>query len=211
MARRCAADLSYAEVPRLDVSIHCERGRRAGEDDRALVHDQDALPDPRGEPEVLLDEEERESGRAHLREYFADLLHELRCKTLRRLVEEKHRRIPHERGGDGEHLLLAVRELVAARRATAGEDREEIQNAGLVPAIHQRPRGDREILAHAEIAEDAAPLGDERDACARDTVRRGPGEYGAVDTDRSAARSQKTRDRGDRRGLAGAVAPDKGD
>src|SRR5438876_1126241 len=38
-------------------------------------------------------------------------------------------------------------------------------------------------------------------------VRRCPGEIGAVDTDASAARSQKTRDRGDRRGLAGAVAP----
>src|SRR5437879_4751832 len=123
MARRCAADLSYAEVAALDVALRGELRRSAREDDRALIHDEDALPDPRGEPKVLLDEEERESGRAHLREYFADLLHELRCETLRRLVEEKHRRISHERARDGEHLLLAARELVAARRATARQDR----------------------------------------------------------------------------------------
>src|SRR5256886_4089328 len=208
---RCADDPSYAQVPRLDIAVRGELGRRAGEHDPAFVHHEDALTDSGRESEVLLDEKERESGGAHRREYFADLLDELRCEAFGGLVQQQHGRIAHERAGDREHLLFASRQLIAAHRAATREDREQIHHPRLVPAVGHRPRGDREVFADAQIAEDAAALRDERDAGSGDAIRRRTGEIGTVDADAAASRSQETGDRGDRGGLSGSVASDQGD
>src|SRR5467141_1848597 len=88
--RRCADDPSYAQVPGLDIAVRGELGRATAEHDPAFVHHEDALPDRSGQPEVLLDEEEGESGLAHPREYFPDLLDELRCEAFGRLVQQQH-------------------------------------------------------------------------------------------------------------------------
>src|SRR5882672_5313505 len=208
---RCADDPSYAQVPGLDIAVRGELGRATAEHDPAFVHHEDALPDRGRQPEVLLDEEEGQSGLAHPREYFADLLDEPRSEAFGGLVQQQHGRIAHERAGDREHLLLASRQLVAADRAPTREDREQIHHPSLVPAVGHRPCGDRQVLADAEIAEDAAALRDERDAGSSDAVRRRAGDIGAVDADGAATRSQETRDRGDRGRLSGTVAADEGD
>src|SRR5438067_4232968 len=209
MATRCAAAPSYAEVPSFDVAVCGELGRRTGEDDRPLVHDEDTLPDLGGEAEVLLDKKKGEPGGAQPFEDLADLLDELRRESLGGLVEEQDRGVSHERPRDREHLLLAAGQLVATHRATAGEDREELHYLGLVPAIRDRPRGDGDVLADGQIAEDAAALGYERDACASDLMGRRGGEIGAIDVHAPTSRSQKARDRGDRRRLARTIAADE--
>src|SRR2546423_1917154 len=94
--------------------------RGAREDDRALVHDEHAPSDLCGEAEVLLDEQDRESGRAQPLKHITDLFDELRREPLRGLVEEKHGGVSDERACDREHLLLAAGQLVASHRARAG-------------------------------------------------------------------------------------------
>src|SRR2546423_3470659 len=185
--------------------------RGAREDDRALVHHEHAPSDLRGEAEVLLDEQDRESGRAQPLKDIADLLDELRREPLRGLVEEKHGGVSDKRACDREHLLLPAGQLVASHRATAGEDREELHHLGLVPAIRDRPRGDGDVLADAQIAEDAPALRNERDARARDPVWRRAGEVGPAHRDAPASGSDETGDRRDRRGLPRAVAADERD
>src|SRR5213592_2224984 len=86
---RCADDPSYAQVPRLDIAVRGELGRRAGEHDPAFVHHEDAVTDSGREPEVLLDEKKREPGRTERRENLADLLDKLRCEAFRGLVQKQ--------------------------------------------------------------------------------------------------------------------------
>src|SRR5258708_1193076 len=62
---------------------------------------------------VLVDHQDRLAGRLQRGEASPDLLAHQRREPLGRLVEDEEVRIGHERPADGEHLLLAARELVA--------------------------------------------------------------------------------------------------
>src|SRR4051812_6018332 len=64
---------------------------------------------------VLLDQDHGDTLQARQRR--RKLLDDDRREPLERLVEKQQRRIGHERAPDGEHLLLASRELVSPVRA----------------------------------------------------------------------------------------------
>ena len=93
----------------------------AGEDQRALLHDQDAVG-VRQHADVLLDDDHRD---AVVVDPLDDLEHGLgqrRAEPERRLVDEQQPRLGHQRPPDRQHLLLAARQRAGrpGRRARRG-------------------------------------------------------------------------------------------
>src|SRR4051794_41499583 len=103
-----------------------------------------AVRDGLGEAEVLLDEEDRVALALEARERVPDLLNDDGRQALGRLVEEDQLGAGAQDAPDGEHLLLAARELRALagrallevreqrvdlghRHAAAGEARRHVQ------------------------------------------------------------------------------------
>src|SRR5262249_20264287 len=80
------------------------------------------------EAEILLHEEDREPLGLEPPNRGADLLDDDRGQALRRLVEEKEARARAQDAGDGEHLLLAARQLGALAAQALLEIREELED-----------------------------------------------------------------------------------
>src|SRR5260370_4633829 len=93
-----------------------------GVDDAPMLHD--VMPVGHGgrEPEILLDEEDREALRLQATDGGADLLDDHRRQALRRLVQQQQARARAEDARDGKQLLLAAREprALAAPALAAG-------------------------------------------------------------------------------------------
>src|SRR6266853_345022 len=161
---------------------------------------------------VLVDHQDRLAGRLERGETPPDLLAHQRREPLGRLVEDEQVRIGHERPADGEHLLLAARELAAEVVHALGEAGEECQHLGERPWVARRAAVFRErdqVLPHAEVGEDLAPFGDERDTAARDAVGALPLDALAAETDVSASRRGESHDRAYRRRFSHAVASEQ--
>jgi len=144
--------------------------------------------------------------RAQSDERVADLIDELRGQTLGGLIEQQESGIPQQRPPDREHLLLATGQLVPAIGESPRERREQLEHATLVPATRDRSRGEQEVLAHAEVGEDAASLRDQRDAGPGDAMGRRAAQLDPAHGDRTGACAYEAGDGGDRRRLAGTVA-----
>ena len=183
----------------------------AGEHDGALVHDVDALRDARGESEVLLHEQERESALAQADQSVADLRDELWSEALRRFVQQEQHRIAKQRASDRDHLLFATGQLITAVRQPPLERREELEDAGEVPAASVPARGNGQILEDCQIREDPTSLWHERDARSRHAVRGLRGDVPVGDPNRATAWPDEADDGVDRRRLAGAVAAEQRD
>ena len=52
-----------------------------------------------------------------------------RREAQRRLVEEQHPRLGHQRPADGEHLLLAARQRAALLAGALAQPREQVEDA----------------------------------------------------------------------------------
>ena len=117
---------------------------------------------------MLLDEDHRHAREVAQR--LGQLLDDDRREPLERLIQQQEPRVGHQGARDGEHLLLAARELVALVRAPLGEAREELEHLGQIPGA--RLRRDREVFLHGERGEDLALLRDPADAEARAAMRR---------------------------------------
>ena len=123
--------------------------------------------------------------------------------------------IGQQRAADGEHLLLAPREIVARGDAAAlAEARKQFQHAlerPVAPPVHARPRGHHQVLANAQVGEDAAPLRHVADPLARDHVRRGAGAGDAAHPDGAPRGAHVAEQRAHQGGLAHAVAAEQAD
>ena len=165
------------------------RGRRGGSPDRrgvpgpaALSHDPAALEHvaAAGEGErrldVLLDEQEGESGPMERAERLEDALDHAGRESERGLVEHEQRGVRHEGAPDGEHLLLSAGERSRALPPALGQARKEIPHAGQTLAQSGAGAGpigaQLEILLDAHLREEVAALGNLRDATLHDGVRR---------------------------------------
>ena len=63
---------------------------------------------------MLLDDDRRQAFLADdALEHAQQLHHDQRRQSLERLIQQQQARIEHQRAADGEHLLLAARELRA--------------------------------------------------------------------------------------------------
>ena len=100
-------------------------GRRLGEDAAGDHHELPAR-DARWRREVLLDQDDREPGLLERAEDADQVLDDRRREALGRLVHDQEQRVRQQRAPDGEHLLLAARELRAAVPLALGEAREEV-------------------------------------------------------------------------------------
>src|SRR5215468_425644 len=97
---------------RSDAEIVVELGHvgvkvRIGDhvDHATMVHYVVAVRDRRREPEILLDEQDRETLRLEARDRAPDLLDDDRCQALGGLVEEQKPRARAQDAADREHLL----------------------------------------------------------------------------------------------------------
>ena len=123
---------------------------------------------------VLFDEEDRRPLGVDLADDAEDRLHHLRRQAERRLVEEQHLRLRHQRARDGQHLLLAAGERSGVLLDALLQHREEREDPlvlRLLDLVLAQVGAELEVVAHGEVREDAAPLGHVRDAHRRDHVR----------------------------------------
>src|SRR2546422_7724390 len=162
--------------------------------------------------DVLVDHQDRLAGRLQRGEAFPDLLAHQRREPLGRLVEDEEVRIGHERPSYGEHLLLAAREPAAEVVHALREPGEEREHLGERPRVARCAAvfGERDqVLPHAQIGEDLASLGDQRDAAARDAVGALPLDALAAEADGSAPRRGEAHDRAHRRRFSHAIASEQ--
>src|SRR5438046_1751071 len=85
-----------------------------------------------------------------------------------------------------------ARRLVAAIARPPAQSRKELEDPPLVPAPGHRAGGHQQVLAHRQLGEDPAALRNERDAGARDPVRRLPRHLVGPDANASAARPDRS-------------------
>ena len=102
----------------LEITVGRKRRRVHDPVDAAVDHDRDVFRHRGGDPDVLLDDEDRDLPLlADPDQHVLDLLHDDRRESLGRFVHHQQARIEQQRAGDREHLLLTARELAAAARA----------------------------------------------------------------------------------------------
>ena len=182
-----------------------------GVDDPPVLHDEEAVGKRRGEAEVLFDEQNGEALALDLGDGAPDLLDDDRSEAFGGLVEHQEARAGAQDAGDGQHLLLAARQLAAAAReplAQVGEERIDPLDAH-PPGLGDHRRQEQ-VLLDREAREDRALLRAERDAEPGDALDRQADELAVLEHDRAAAFADDAHDRLERRGLAGAVSPEQG-
>ncbi len=135
-----------------------------------------------------------------------------------RLVEEHDARPRHEPAGHGQHLLLATREGGRGQIELCREGREEGERGVQVGAhrcgIATARAGERtqhEVVAHALVAEDAAPFGHEGDAVSGHPPRGPSADLTAIEGDAPGGGAKHPGDGLEQRRLARAVSADHGD
>ena len=99
--------------------------------------------DPRQRADVLVNHQDRLPGLFQTRQTLPDFFADERRKTLGRLIENEQSGIGHQRAADGEHLLLAARELVAAIAYPLAEARKDAEDAfkrPFAPPVDPGPR-----------------------------------------------------------------------
>ena len=142
----------------------------------------------------------------HAPDRARQLLGDDRREPLERLVEQEQRRIGHQRPRDGQHLLLAAREVAAHAVAPRRERRKEVVDGPQVPSA--RPCGDRQVLLDRQRGEDLALLRHPAQSPEGAAVGRRRGDLGAAPRDRAAADVRVAHDGQEERGLADPVAPE---
>src|SRR5574341_534878 len=143
----------------------------------------------------LLDEQQREPLVPEPRQHREHLVHELRRQAQRRLVEEEQAGRRHEAARDREHLLLTAREHARRLQPPLAQDREALEVtldlarrlAAVAPVGAQA-----QVVQDALIGEDQSPLRHQRDAVARQPVRRPPDDLAPVEADRAGRSEEHT-------------------
>ena len=163
-----------------------------------------AIADLEQRPHLLVDDQRCRSFPAQLAQRAPDLLTHQRRQPLGRSVEDDQRRVGEQGARDAQHLLLAAGELrakVFEPFADAGKKRQH--------ALHRPrtgPRGDEKIFPRSQRGKDAAPFRHQRDALARDPVRRPPRDRSAAHAHLAGARRREAERAADGGRLAHAVA-----
>src|SRR5439155_17971137 len=104
-------------------------------------------------------------------------------EALGRLVEQQHARPGAQDAPDGEHLLLAARELGALAAQPLLEVREQLVDLRERHAAAADLRGQQQVFLDVEAGEDAALLRADGDPQARDPVRGEMNYFSIMKTD----------------------------
>src|SRR5215813_2199788 len=199
------ASSAHPKIARLDLLVGEELRGAGGMDDLATAQDVGAIRHGEGEREVLLHEEDGQPLALELADHPPHLAHEERSQSFRGLVEEEQVRVAHEGTPDGQHLLLAARQLVRAIGAALAQPGEELLHALEAPAPAAVARH-LEILADGKRGKDAATLGHEGHPALHHTIRRPVRDVLALEAHAAVPGRGEADDGADERGLAHAVA-----
>src|SRR6267143_4949646 len=126
---RAGQRASDAQVAMLQVAVRRQLGGDTAPDDAAFLEHIVPVGDARQGAQVLVDDEDSQARGLQAFDRAVDLDANERRQALGGLVEDEHARIGHQGAPDGEHLLLAARELAAEVPAPLGELREEREYA----------------------------------------------------------------------------------
>src|SRR3989454_845453 len=164
---------------------------------------------------VLLDEQQGHAVAVDPANRLGQVRDDLGREAEERLVDHEQPRPRHEAARDGDHLLLTAGERVRRLTRARGDDREELGDAlvfRLAGAARRRViAAEPDVLAHAEVREEAPPLEHVGDATADDAVSGQTRDGLALEGDGAGARAQQARDAVHQRGLAAAVGAEEGD
>ena len=143
------------------------------------------------------------------------------CEPQRRLVQHHDGRLGQQRPADGQHLLLAARQVAGAVAAARFEQRKEPVHrlqaaAGLGAAPAQGPGRGAQVLVDGQVGEHVPPLqhGDEaapRPVMSPHAADAPPVEQDRPRGDRTLLVGQQAGDGADRGGLAGPVRAEQRD
>ena len=158
-----------------------------------------------GEREILLDEQDREPLALEILDDPADLADQEWRQALGGLVHQQELRVGHQRAGDGQHLLLATRQLARAVGAALAQARKEIQHALDRPGPTVALDGHHQILHDRQRREDPAPLRHQTEPERHGPVRGPGGDVPVLEEDLPAPWPREADDGSDEGGLAHAV------
>ena len=116
------------QVELLDVLVAEQLLGLAVHDDLARFEDVAVLGDRQRHHGVLFDQQHRHALLIDVDDDVANLFDQHRGETERRFVENEEFGVGHERTADGEHLLLAARQVAGGLLAPLGQDGEEIHD-----------------------------------------------------------------------------------
>src|SRR5665213_497226 len=195
---KCARSGSHAKIPVKLGGVR--RELRVGNhiDNPPVLHDVMAIGNQCGETEILLDQQDREPARLEPGDRMPDLLDDHWRQSLGRLVEQQQPRAGAQDAADGEHLLLAARQLRALARGTLFEVGEQLVNLGERKATVAHARRQHQVLDDVETRENAALLGAPCDAAAGDAIRRHRDRLRALEQHRAFAPRHRMVSRGAR-------------
>src|SRR5206468_9820237 len=124
---------SHGEVRPPHLVVGEKPRHRALVSHRPLFEYVDAVAEVADEAHVLLGQDYREAARLETPELLTQRFHHDGGEPLRRLVEQKNLRIPHQRAGDRQHLLLPAAQGPTGLAPSLAQDGEEIEDAFLAP------------------------------------------------------------------------------
>ena len=206
--------LSQAQIGAAQLVAGQQLGGRAGKSQRAVLQHVGAVGDLERLADVLLDEQHRQAVVAQAPDQREHLLDEDRRQAERRFVEDEQARLGHQAAADRQHLLLAAAHragplaLALGKAREGGEDALEVACLALVRA---GIRAELQVLAHAEVGEDAPPLGHLDEPGLDDTAGVRACQHLAAEAHFAIPRGQQRADGVVQGGLAGAVAAEERD
>src|SRR5438309_1078756 len=118
-----------------------------------------AVGDARGEPEILLDQQDGKPFRLEPRNGAAYLLNDHRSEAFGRLIEQEQPRPGAQNAADREHLLLSSGELRALAREALLQVREQFEHLLDRETARANRRREQQVLVDIQAREDAALLG----------------------------------------------------
>ena len=190
-----------------------ELAGRAGEADPAALHDVGVVGQAQGHGGELLDEQHAGAGVGDGTDDRDQPADHHRGQAQRQLVDQHVARLGDQRLGQHDHLLLAAGQGAGQRGQPLGELREQLQDlrpARLGRLARQGVAGHPQVVLHGQVREQAAALGDDRDAGLADALRAAAGEFCLVEEDGPGLGPQDAADRQDQGGFARAVRAEEG-
>jgi hypothetical protein len=141
-----------AEIGAYQRRVAGDFARAAGMLDRTGLQHIGPIGDRQRERRHLVDEQDRRSLPAQLRQQIIEDFQKLRRQAERRLVEHENFRASHKTAGNGEHLLLTTGKEAGALVATRLERSKALEQRFDPP---RRVVGAARIGAEAKIVDDA--------------------------------------------------------